>query len=114
MPFVDSTDVLFDTLREAAFGTIGAAYVILGTVFSRDVAYLDVYNGTNQDIRLSDDGTRDVKYLSSGTSWVWDISTDGHGDKKMLFKRGSALYQKRGGAVSPTSGSLFLTVVFAV
>jgi hypothetical protein len=114
MPFVDSVDVNFDALREVAFGSIGANYAIIGTAFTKDVTYLDIYNGTNQDIRLSDNGTRDIKYLPQGATWVWDISTNGFGPKKLLFPRSSALYQKRGGAVSPTSGSLFVTIVYAL
>lgn len=112
MTFTNAVDVGFEDVREVAFGSVGVNYAIIGAAFTRDIVYLDIYNGTNEDIYLSTDGTNNKKRLPAGAIWVWDIgSNQWTAEKPLLFKRGSALYQKYVTS-APTSGVVSLCTVF--
>jgi hypothetical protein len=112
MFYTNAVNVNFEILREVAFGDIDATFTVIGTLFTHDIIYLDIYNGTNQDIILSKDGTNNAKRLPSGAIWVWDIgSNQWTVDKPALFKKGEGLYQKYA-SVAPTSGLLSLTAVY--
>ena len=111
MPYQDSVDVGFETLREVAFGDVDATYTLIGSLFTRDIVYLHLKNKLDQPIYISKDGTNNVDELSAGEIWVWDLSSNRFASKPLLFPKLTGLYQKHTG-VAPTSGKITLTTVY--
>lgn len=103
----------FENLRSLAFGSIGAAYTIVGTAFTHPLRAIKLYNGTDQDVYYSTDGTNDKDYLPSLTTFVFDISTNRSNKGDLLLRDGVAIYVKQGPAGAPSSGSFFVTAIYA-
>lgn len=104
----------YENLRSLAFGSIGAAYTIVGTAFSNPIIIYKIYNGTDQDVLFSTDGTNDKDILPIGANFVVDVRTnkakDGAG---LAVQKGGAFYIKQGAGGAPTSGSVYVTALYA-
>lgn len=104
----------YENLRSLAFGSIGASYVIVGTAFANPISVFKIYNGTNQDVLFSTDGTNNKDVIPAGANFVLDITTNKSGEHAgLFFRKGDAVFIKQGAAGAPTSGSVFVTSLFA-
>lgn len=103
----------WENLRSLAFGSIGASYTQVGAVFANPILILKIYNGTNEDVFLSDDGTNDKDIIPQGVTFQIDISSNKVNNIGLFQKAGSALFIKEGPDGAPASGSVFVTALHA-
>lgn len=104
---------LWENLRSLAFGSIGASYVQAGTNFTNPIVQLVLYNGTNQDVFISNDGINDKHYLPSGVSYVIDICANKVSSEGLYPPEYSGIFVKQGPGGAPTSGSVYVTAQYA-
>lgn len=103
----------WENLRSLAFGSIGATYTRVGAVFANPILILKLYNGTNQDVLVSDDGSNDKDIIPQGANFVIDICSNRVNDIGLFQRGGSAIFVKQGAGGAPTSGSFFVTALYA-
>lgn len=103
----------YETLRSLAFGSITDSYAQIGGDFTNPISILKIYNGTDQDLFISKNGTTDHDLIPQGANFVIDITANKTASEGSFFLRaGDGLFTKRGGSVNPTSGSIFVTAIF--
>ena len=114
MPRASSVRVAYDDLRTLAFGGIGAAYAAVGTAFTNPVRLIKVTNSTNQDLLISFDGVSDKDISPAQSQYVYDYGSN-KADAGGLMEQpiGNRVYVKRAGLVDPTSGTVYVTVIYA-
>lgn len=101
----------FESVREAAFGSIGAAYATLGAVLSGPIRVLTICNGTDADVYISTDGTNNHMRIAANSFRVIDVSAN-KSSTGFYFASGVQFYQKRVSG-APTSGTLWLETIYA-
>lgn len=69
----NNTRMLWQPLRSAAFGAIGAAYSQVGNPFDFPLRIIDITNTTNANILISLDGIEDNIIVPAGSGKVRDI-----------------------------------------
>jgi len=94
-----------ETLREVAFGSITAAYAAFGSALEHDAFRVTIFNGTDQAMYISFDGTNDHKKIVSQSGRVWDEKNN-----DMYRKSGTQYYLKYDSA--PASGSIWIEVEY--
>lgn len=104
--------VSWETLREVAFGGIGAGYATVGAATSELCRQFSIYNSTDQDIYVSFDGIYDNLRIASGTGQVHDCTTNKTRDDGFFVPLRTYFYVKRTGA-APTSGNVWIQVMVA-
>lgn len=101
----------FEAVREAAFGSVGAAYTALGAVTTDYTRVFAVYNTTDTDVYISFDGVTDHLRVASGSGQVYDLTTNKVKETGFFLKRGTQIYQKRA-AGAPTVGNVWVQVTY--
>lgn len=102
----------FESLRSVAFGGVGAAYAVLGSVLANPARIIIITNTTNESVVISDDGTNDKLIIPTASFKLIDVSANRSSKGGLYFKKGLQFYQKRESA-APTSGNVYLEVLFA-
>lgn len=102
--------VLFEAVREAAFGAIGVAYAAMGTAIAGPARIIAISNATDADIYISFDGTNDHLRLAANSFKLIDIATNRTNLDDFLLANGTIIYQRRV-AGAPTAGTLWVEVV---
>jgi hypothetical protein len=104
--------IRYEPLRVLAFGDISTTYEIVGTPFQNPIRLIKFINETNQGITISFDGVYDYDYIPAGSGQVYDYCTNksdqGGSLEQSEFDR---VYVKT--ASSPTSGSVYVTCIYA-
>lgn len=107
-----SIRLLMEPMRSLAFGSIGAAYMGVGTAFAHPIRIFHLQNLTDQLLIFSADGIDDHLALPSLGFLLVDVAanktTVGGG---FYFAQGDRVYVKED-AASPTSGAVYLTVMY--
>lgn len=106
------TKVRAEAVREAAFGSIGAAYAALGSALSDHCRIFSVFNSTDVDVYISFDGTTNHLRVASGTGQVYDLTANKVRDDGFFVPVGTVVYQKRVSG-APTTGAVWAQVVYA-
>ena len=89
------------TQRSIAFGSIGAGYTIVGSIFSAPVIELIIVSTLDQHVQLSLDGVNDFIPMVAGGLLIPDIKTN-----QAVLPAWRAVYVKQLGV--PTTGSLYV------
>jgi hypothetical protein len=106
--------VQFDTLRSLAYTGISGSYAQVGAAFAYPARIVKISNNTNADILVSFDGTTNHDYVAAGGFVLYDYSTN-----KNNTDIGGYFFQAIGTQVyvlssgSPSSGSVYVTVIYA-
>jgi hypothetical protein len=105
----NSTRMLWQPLRSAAFGAIGAAYAQVGNPFDFPLRIIDVTNLTNANILISFDGVNDHMIVPAASGKVRDIcaARDGGDLSTAQVAQNTQVWAKRENA-APTSGTLYI------
>lgn len=108
-----TTKAKVDTLRTLGFAAIGATYAPIGTPFTFPARIICFTNTTNEDVLLSMDGTTDQLVVPAGSFKLFDITTNHRpvNQDDYCFAVGTQWYVKY--AAVPTSGSVYIEVVYA-
>lgn len=107
--------VEFDTIRSKAFGSITAAYTVLGSALTVPWRMMRIVNNTNGDLFISDDGTNDKIFIPAGGFVLYDLNANelGNDDSRwFVLAAGTQLYVKYSSA--PSSGSVYAEGVYSM
>jgi len=102
--------VKLEELRSLAFGSIGAAYMGVGTALDHPARMLLIQNFTDEDVMFSFDGITDHFPLKSEAAIVLDVSANKTIDSGFFFEKGTRLYVKD--IIHASSGSVYLTAFY--
>ena len=103
----------FEAVREAAFGSVGAAYAAIGSATADYPRIISFYNSTDKDVYISFNGVTDHIRLAAGSGQVLDLTTNKVRDDGLLLPLGTVFYQKRTAMGAPSTGSVWVQVVYA-
>lgn len=95
--------VVADTLRELAFGAIGAGFVAVGAVFTNPIRILSIKNDTDADMYFSYDGVTIHEYIPAQTGMVLDFTANSGATVYPLMAAGTNVFVRQV-AAAPTSG----------
>lgn len=114
---VYGTRAVFETLREATPGDIGAAYAAVGTPLANACRLLNLQNASDGDIYISFDGTNDHVHLMPATSGnasqrQYNFQENAISDQTYMMAKGTQIYAKDG-TTPPANGNLIVEVVYA-
>lgn len=104
--------VTFETIREVAFGGIGAAYAALGAVLGDNAHIIGFSNSTDAEVYISFDGVNNHLRLAANSFKVYDLTANKVRDDGYFLATNTQIFQMRV-AGAPTSGSLWAEVVVA-
>ena len=102
-----------DTLRTIAFGTVGATFTAVGAPLSFQARIICFTNTTNEDLIFSMDGVHDQLIVPAGSFKLFDVTTNHRpvNQDDFCFANGTQWYVRYN--VAPTSGSVYIEVVYA-
>lgn len=99
-----------ETLRTTAFGSIGAAYIAVGTAFAHPISKLYIVNDTDAGVYFSDDGVNNKYYLMDGSSLLIDVTVEAINPD--YIEKGTIFYVKQGPAGAPGSGLVTISALY--
>jgi len=102
---------LAEELREIAFGSITGSYQAVGSATGAPARIVEIFNGMDEDLYLSLDGTTNHFRLFAGSGLVLDLCANQNFDKGMFLAEQTTFYVKE--ANTPSSGSLAISVIYA-
>jgi len=103
-----------DALRTLDYGSITSSYTALGSALSYQARIICFTNTTDEDVFLSTDGSTDQLIVPAGSFKLFDITTN-HRPVNMddfCFGIGTQWYVKY--ASAPTSGAVYIEIVYAL
>ena len=106
------TRVRFEAIREAAFGTIGAAYSAVGSATGDHTRLAAIFNSTDADVYIPLDGVTNHLRIASGSGQIFDLTTNKVRDDGLFIAQGTTFYVKRA-AGAPSSGLVWIEVLYA-
>lgn len=104
------TRAQFDAVRELAFGSISGAYAAVGNATTDHARLIRFVNGTDAQVYISLDGTRDQIRLAANSFALFDFSTNKIQDDGLFVSVGTVFYTKQVSG-APTTGSVWIEVV---
>jgi hypothetical protein len=101
-----------DTLRTAAFGSIGRTFTAIGAAVAFQQVLLCFTNTTNQDAYISNDGVNDKIFVPAGGFKLLDIRTNHRpvNQDDFCFVIGTQWYVRN--LVDAASGNVYLEVLY--
>lgn len=111
MSYSQSIRFQAETLRSLAFGSIGAAYMGIGTSFDNPVRMIHLTNDTNVSLLFSFDGVNDHIFLPSSGFILLDVTANKTREQGWYIAEGDRLYVKEYTA-APGSGSVHLSCFY--
>ena len=100
-----------ETVRSLAFGSIGAAYMGVGTAMFRPIRIMMIQNLTDENLMFSFDGIDDNFPLPKNGYILLDVTANKTRDEGFFLAEGERLYVKEITA-TPTSGSVYFTTFY--
>lgn len=102
----------YEPERTAAFGSIGAAYALVGALFTHPIRILVLQNSTNAAVTFSLDGVNALITLQAGIHIVLDITAARSNDPAgFCAPIGQGVYVKQT-VGAPGSGSVFASAIY--
>lgn len=101
-----------DALRSLAFGGIGAAFAVVGSVFSEPIRIMMLQNLTDVDVIFSFTGNTDHVIVPAGGFLLLDITTNQWEGAGWFIQAQTQMYVKQASG-APTSGSVYISAFFA-
>lgn len=110
---MSSIRVRYEPLRSIAFGSITTSYQGVGLPFANPVRILKVTNLTNQPMLISINGIDDHDVVAANGFFLYDYASNKSDAAGILEQpQGDRIYVRTPSTL-PTSGSLYVTVVYA-
>ena len=103
----------FETIREAAFGAIGANFAAIGPVTVDNTRIFTVFNTTDVDVYISIDGVNPHLRCPAGVHRVLDVTTNAVSQEGLFLSLETQFYQKQTSMGAPSSGSIWIEVGYA-
>lgn len=99
-----------DTLRSLGFASIGAAYMGIGTSFTKPIRIFQLQNLTNNTLLFSFDGINDHIILPSSGFLLLDITSNKSVSQGFFIAEGTRIYVKQSGV--PTTGAVYVAAFY--
>lgn len=99
-----------EELRSLAAGSIGAAYMGVGTALSHPARQFIIVNLTDATVMFSFDGVTDHVVFPRNGIWINDVTANKTEDQGFYLAQGDRLYVKQVGA--PTTGAVYFSVLY--
>lgn len=99
-----------EALRSLAFGSMGAAYVAVGTAIDNPARMIIIDNFTDADLMISFTGNTDHMVIKANSGKVIDGASNKTTDDGFFFTVGTRLHVKNIG--TPTTGSVYFTSIY--
>lgn len=96
--------------KELAFGSIGAAYMGVGTAFEEPIRILLVQNLTDQLLQFSLDGIEDHFPLAANGYILLDVTANKTREQGYYVAEGTRVYVKE--VSTPTAGSVYVSAFY--
>lgn len=100
-----------ETLRSLAFGSIGAAYMGVGTAFAHPIRLVHLTNNTNADLIISLDGINDHIFIPTKGFMLLDITANKTREQGWYIAEGQRFYVKQDSG-APSSGGFYVTALY--
>lgn len=100
-----------EPVRSIAFGSIGVAYMGVGSAIDHPASQIFIQNLTNETLMFSLDGVNDHFPLPASGFFLNDIVSNRSVGNGLFLAQGDRLYVKQ--IVAPTGGSVYFTVFYA-
>lgn len=102
----------YEPERSVGFATVGAAYALVGPLFTHPIRILILQNSTDKGIQFSLDGVNTLITLQSGVNVVLDITAARTNDPAgFMAPINWGIYVRRESA-APTSGSAYASAIY--
>jgi hypothetical protein len=99
-----------EAARSLAFGSIGAAYMGVGTAFTKPIRILMIQNLTDASLMFSFDGIVDHVPLPQDGFILLDVTTNKAKEDGLYFAEGTRIYVKE--IATPTTGAVYVTTFY--
>lgn len=99
--------LLPETLRSLAFGSIGAAYMGIGTAFDKPIRIIFIQNLTDTLLMFSFEGVNDHFPLPTNGFMLLDVTANKTREQGYYVSEGTRIYVKE--IVTPTSGTVYVS-----
>lgn len=99
-----------DTIRTLGFGAMSSNYAAIGTAATRPTRMVYVYNSTDVDVFISDNGVNDKFFIPTGSFLLLDLTTNRTRDDEFEHPE-LAVWYARDNQVAATSGAVRLTLI---
>ena len=99
-----------ETLKELAFGSIGAGYAGVGTAFDKPIRILFIQNLTDVTLLFSLDGVNDHFPLPTSGFLLLDVTANKTLEQGFYIAEGQRIYVKNSGV--PSSGSVYVSAFY--
>lgn len=103
--------LLFEAIREVAFGAITANYAAVGAAIASPARLVRLTNDTDQDLYFSIDGTTNHMRLPPYSFLLLDLTANKVRDEGAFIAQGTIFYIKHTGA-APGSGNAWIEVIY--
>jgi hypothetical protein len=104
--------LLPETLRSLAFGGISGVLAAVGAAFANPIRILNIQNGCNQDVIASLDGVNDHLFIPANGFLLIDVSSNKTKGNALFLAVGDRVWVREV-AVTPTAGSVYVSVFYA-
>jgi len=104
--------VVFEDVREIAFGAVGANYTAVGGALTDHARLVFVTSTLDAEVYLSLDGVNDHQRYPANFHKTLDLTANKVRDDGFFVPQGTIFYVKRV-AGAPTSGALWIEVITA-
>lgn len=102
--------VVFNDIREMAFGSVTGSYQRIGTVFGHAVQVVILNSTLDVDVYISFDGTNNQFRVASNSFKLLDISANSTFNGYLFIAKGDGVFIKNAGS-APTEGNFWVEAV---
>lgn len=104
----------YDAIRTLGFASVSGSYTGIGSPASFPIRIIKFTNQTNADLYISDDGTTDCDIVPAGGFVLYDFGSNKSNMSGSLdFPRYTRFYARTATGSNPTSGTLYLSIIYA-
>lgn len=103
--------LLFEPVKSLAFGSIGAAYMGVGTAFDKPIRLLILQNLTDALVWISFDGIEDHIPLASISYIILDVTANKTTEEGWFVAEGTRVYVKQM-VGAPTGGGVYVSACY--
>lgn len=105
--------IRYEVLRSLNFGDISGSYTGVGTPFANPIRILKVCNATDANLIISFNGVDQMDFIAANGFCLYDFSSNRADPGGYLEQSaGDRLYVAQESA-TPTSGNVYVTVIYA-
>lgn len=110
---VNSIKIKFDPLRSISFADVTTSYVMIGTPFQNPGRMIKIWNNTDADCFLSQNGIDDNDFLPSKGGFVYDYASNKSNQGGTLEQPANDRWYIKAESGLPSTGAIYVTFIYA-